>query len=40
MKGEDERVYVIGQALQEAIEWVEGMAGKRRRDLEYMVLLM
>lgn len=40
MEGEDEWVDVVGQALQEAIKWVEGVAGKWCWDLEYVMLLM
>lgn len=40
VQGEQEGVDVIGQTLKEAVHWVEGMAGKRCRDLPHMVGLV
>ena len=36
----EQRVYVVGEALQKAIDGVKGMAGKRSRDLPSVVTLV
>lgn len=40
MEREDEWIDMIGQALQKAIQWVESVTGKRRRNLKHVVLFV
>ena len=40
VQGEEEGVDMVGQARQEAVQRVEGVAGERRGDLQHMMLLV
>lgn len=40
MEGEEEGVEVVREALEEAVQWMEGVAGEGGGDLPYVVRFM